>query len=504
MIKKRVLLITPPYHAGVVEAAGRWPNLGFVYVAGHVRAAGFEVRIYDAMTKGHDLATIKQEIRAFKPDFVATTGYTSSVAAGIRVLETAKEINSDIITIMGGIDATFRYQELLRNSEALDFVVRGEGEETLPELLNALCSGKDLSSVAGIAFRNGQRVIALPKGQEVTVTAEREFCPNLDRLIPAWDLVDWEDYTFFVLPGSRLSVIQSSRGCVNSCSFCSQQKFWKKSYRARTAEAVVSELEFLSSNYGVNVVMLSDEYPTRDRARWEQILDLLCAKGLRVYLLLETCVEDILRDQDILPKYRQAGVVHIYLGVESTDPDRLDDFCKHIRVEQSRQALKLLNQAGIISECSFILGLPDETPASIARTLELAQSYRPDFAHFLHITPWPYSDIYPELESLIEVWDYEKYNFTEPIVKPLSMTREEVADSLIDCYKEYYMDSVPNYDEIKDPFKRTYMQRSLEVMMKNSFLKEKLGKDHESAMTGMDEKVSLNIDKELEKEEKLT
>lgn len=467
MHKQKLLLITPPYHAGVVEAAGRWPNLGFVYLAGHVRAAGFEVRIYDAMTKGHDLERITEEIRAYAPNFVATGTYTSSAAAGIQVLEKAKDVNQDIITIMGGIDATFRYQELLRDFTALDFVVRGEGEETLPELLQVLCTGQDPATVAGIAF-NRQR-------GDIIVTREREFCRDLDALIPAWDLVEWEDYTFFVLPGSRLSVIQFSRGCVNHCSFCSQQKFWRRSYRMRSAEAVVTELELLQRTYGVDVVMLSDEYPTRDRGRWEKILDLLCAKNLGICLLLETCVEDILRDQDILKKYRQAGVVHVYLGVESTDPDRLDNFRKQIKVEQSRQALELLNQADIITECSFILGMPDETPDSIARTLELAKGYHPDFAHFLHITPWPYADIYPELEPFIEVRDFEKYNFTEPLIKPLAMTREEVDDALINCYKEYYMEFAPHYAKITDSFKRTYMLRSLEVMMKNSFLKQKIG-----------------------------
>lgn len=474
MPKKKLLLITPPYHAGVVEAAGRWPNLGFVYLAGHVRAAGFEVRIYDAMTKGHDLARISAGIRAFAPDFVATGAYTSSAAAGIRVLERVKEINQDIITIMGGIDATFRYHELLRDSTALDFVVRGEGEETLPELLQVLCTGQEPAMVAGIAFRSGRG--------DIIVTRDREFCSDLDALIPAWDLVEWEDYTFFVLPGSRLSVIQSSRGCVNQCSFCSQQKFWRRSYRMRSAEAVVTELEILQRTYGVDVVMLADEYPTRDRERWEKILDLLCAKKLGIYLLLETCVEDILRDQDILSKYRRAGVVHVYLGVESTDPERLDNFRKQIKVEQSRQALELLNQAGIITECSFILGMPDETPVSITRTLKLAKSYRPDFAHFLHITPWPYADIYPELKPFIEVRDLEKYNFTEPLIKPLAMTREEVDDALIHCYKEYYMEFAPHYARIEDSFKRTYMLRSLEVMMNNSFLKKKMGEKHLSAL----------------------
>lgn len=467
MPKKRLLLITPPYHAGVVEAAGSWPNLGFVYLAGQARAAGFEVQIYDAMSKEHDLETIKTRIVEFHPHFVGSTGYTASAPAGLEVLATAKEVDPGIITIMGGIHANFMYGEILeQNWQTVDFVVRGEGEETLPELLLGLETGADLGKINGIAYY---------KGGQVIVTPERPFCADLDDLIPAWDLVDWSDYTFYVLPGSRLGLVNSSRGCSNNCSFCSQQKFWKQSYRTRSPEAFVTELEHLRDEYGVTIVMLSDEYPTKDRQRWEKILDLMVERDVDVYLLLETCVEDILRDADILDKYRQAGIIHIYVGVESTDQDRLLSFQKNIKVEQSKEALRLLDAAGIISECSFVLGMPDETKESVAKTLELAKLYGPDFAHFLHIAPWPYADIYEELKPYIQVYDYTKYNFTEPIVKPMGMSMVEITQIMLDCYKSYYMERLKSYSGIPDSFRRDYMLRSLGVMANNSFLKKHMG-----------------------------
>jgi len=464
---KRLILITPPYHAGVVEAAGSWPNLGFIYLAGQAREAGFEVQIYDAMTKGHGLKEIKDRIKAFRPDFVGSTGYTASAPAGLEVLAAAKEVDSAIISIMGGIHANFMYREILeQNPETVNFVVRGEGEETLPELLKTVQSGGDVSKVKGIAYTQAGQVL---------VTPERPFCSDLDALIPAWDLVDWPDYTFYVMPGSRLGLVNSSRGCSNNCSFCSQQKFWYRSYRARSPESFVGELEFLRDKYGVTVVMLSDEYPTKLRERWEQILDLMIVRNVGVYLLLETCVEDVLRDADILDKYRRAGVIHLYVGVETTDPERLLSFQKNIKVDQSKECLRLLQDAGIVSECSFVLGMPDETGETVAKTLELAKIYGPDFAHFLHIAPWPYADIYEELKPYIEVYDYTKYNFTEPIVKPNKMSMAEISQSLLECYKSYYMDRAKTYPAIPDPFKREYMLRSLEVMANNSFLKDQMG-----------------------------
>lgn len=472
----KLLLITPPYHAGVVEAAGSWPHIGFVYIAGHVRAAGFDVEIYDAMTKGHSLEQIRERITAVKPDLVGTTAYTSSINDALGVLRAAKEVDPGIITLLGGIHANFCYEELLHDQpQVLDIVVRGEGEITTSELMSILSTesqvkpsgidgfpaGTGLAGVLGIAYRE--------KGQ-VCVNAARPFVEDLDSLIPAWDLVEWEDYSFYVMPGSRLGIVNSSRGCINECSFCSQQKFWHRTYRERSPEKFVEELEYLRDSFGVNVVMLSDEYATRNRERWERILDMMIERRTGVYLLLETCVGDIIRDADIMWKYKQAGVLHIYVGVEATSQEKLDLFKKNIACEQSREAIRLINEAGMLTECSFVLGMPDETQESIARTLDLAKHYNPDFAHFLLIAPWPYADVYEELKDHVVEKDFAKYNFVEPVVKPQNMTIAEISRAVIDCYRQYYMEKVREYDSLEDRFKRDYLLRSMKVMMENSFL----------------------------------
>jgi len=290
--------------------------------------------------------------------------------------------------------------------------------------------------------------------------------------VPAWDLVEWPNYTLTVLPGSRLGLVNFSRGCVHGCSFCSQHKFWRKTYRARSPEAFVRELEFLRDTYGVNVVMLSDEWPTRERKRWERVLELLIERQTGVYLLIETCVGDIIRDKDILDKYRRAGVLHIYVGVEATSQERLDEFKKNIKCEESYQAIRLINEAGMISECSFVLGTPTETRAHIEETLQLAKYYNPDFAHFLLLAPWPYADIYPEVKDYITEKDYSKYNFVNPVIRPAAMSEQELLRSMIDCYRRYYTDKLADYASEKDPLRRDYLIRAMQMMVSNSFLRQ--------------------------------
>ncbi|MCL5040784.1 MAG: cobalamin-dependent protein [Firmicutes bacterium] len=504
-MRKKVLLITPPYHAGVVESAGRWPNLGFVYIAGHLRAAGFEVEIYDAMTRGDDLESVGKLLADHRPHYVGTSAITASYPAALEVLRLAKGLNPRVITLLGGVHPTMMYTQVLEeNPGVVDFVIRGEGEVTTVELLQALESGSPLDGVLGMAYlertegshrrRASQALEGVPgiarldkgctEGAEsrqvdvsagqVVATAPRPFIQDLDSLLPAWDLVNWSDYTLFVRPGSRLGIVSSSRGCVNACRFCSQQKFWHRSYRQRSPESFVQELEHLRDSYGVTVVMLSDEYPTRDRQRWERILHLLSERRVGMDLLLETCVADILRDADILERYHQAGVRHIYVGVEATSNQRLEIFQKDIKCEESREALRLINEAGIITECSFVLGLPDETPERIAETLALAKYYDPDFAHFLHLAPWPYADLYQEVRGFIVEEDYSKYNFVEPILQPEAMALAEMKQTIIDCYREFYLDKARSYRAGPDGFKKEYFFRSLQVMLKNSFLKKHL------------------------------
>lgn len=462
---QRVSLITPPYHSGVVESAGTWLNLGFVYIAGALRKAGFEVDYYDAMSLWHGWDEIHERIAAFKPDVVATTTFTASIDDGLLVLALAKKIDERIVTVIGNVHATFCYEDLLNTpGTPIDYVVRGEGEQTLPDLLHCLNAEKETARIPGLAYNTN-------KG--ITITPEAPFIENLDELSTAWDLVEWQHYTYRPKPDSVLAIVSSSRGCRQNCSFCSQQLFWKRSWRARSPENFVAELEMLNREYGVTVAMLADEIPTLDRVRWERILDLLIQRQPGVALLMETRVDDILRDADIMGKYRQAGIEHIYVGVEAGSQATLDIFRKGTLVEQSKQAIDLINGADIVSETSFVLGMPDDTPESIARTIELAKHYDPDMAFFLAIAPWPYADLYPELAAYVETTDYRKYNLVEPVLQPKNMSRAEVGQALESAARDFFMYKFKNISRLS-PWKQEFMLAVLDLLINHSYLGDKM------------------------------
>ena len=248
-----------------------------VYVAGGLQKEGYEVKIYDAMSKFHTFDDISDQIKAYSPDAVGTAAYTSSINDSIKVLKIAKEVDTGIITFLGGIHPTFCWDEILKkDGDVVDYVIRGEAEITTTELLHNIWSGKD-TNIPGIAYSNNGKIIS---------TKERPLINDLDTLPAAWDLIEWKDYSFKTKKNSILAVVSSSRGCTQKCTFCSQRLFWKEKWRGRSPENFVDELEYLNRTYGVDVAMIADETPTYDRERWEKILDLLIERQLDLELLM--------------------------------------------------------------------------------------------------------------------------------------------------------------------------------------------------------------------------
>lgn len=466
--KKKILFVTPPYHCGVVEVAGVWPPLGFLYLGAQAEKAGWSAEIYDAMSLRHSFDDIKKQLAKKDFDVLATSAITPTYPDASLLCQKAKEVKPDCTTLMGGVHPTFCYKEILStHNSGIDYIIKGEGEKPLYQFLKNFDSINKRHKTPNLIYKDDNNIVTNPS---------LPFVENLDDLESAWHLLNWEDYTYFVIPHSRLGAVSTSRGCCHECTFCSQQKFWKKSWRGRSPKAVADEIKYLNKTYGINVFLFTDEYPTYEKDRWEEILDRVIALQLDIYILIETRVEDIVRDKDILSKYRKAGVIHVYVGAEATDQETLDKINKEISVEQSKEAIELIAEYGMISETSFVLGFPEETKESIEKTFRIAKEFNPDFAHFLAITPWPYSDLYQEMKDKIETHDYRLYNLIEPIIKPDNMTRDEVDLAIIDCYRRFYMPKMINFLKDSDPFRRNYLVTSTKLIMKSSFLIKKFAR----------------------------
>ena len=484
----KILLVTAPYHCWGVQVVGAWPPLHLVYLAGAAREAGAQPRIYDAMNEKHTFADIRAEIERFRPDCVLTWDYlpvtgavsTAALPDALAILKIAKELDPGILTLLGGPHPTFLFSEVLAtNRGVVDYVLLGESEATLEQLLRTLSAGKSPDSVEGLAYLDAEKLRVTPRRAQIR---------ELDSLKPAWDLLKWDLYNYLVAPGGRMASILTTRGCEMNCSFCSQRLFWRASWRPRDPAAVVDEIRLLKERYGVEVFTLIDAYPTRDRERWERLLDLIIAEDIGGRFLMETRVEDIVRDRDILGKYRKAGVIHVYMGAESGDDDVLKSLNKGIDQSMTRQALDLLREAGIVSEASFMIGFPNETWESIGRTIASAIRLNPDVAVFPVVTPWPYTPMYREMKDRIRVFDYSKYNLVTPIVEPHAMSLDEVEQALAQCYMEFYGHKVKEVLRLEDRFKKDYLMSAFRLMMQDhhsAFRTKGMTLKHPAMLEGM-------------------
>jgi len=484
----RILMIQPNYHCGGAEIAGNWPAGWVAYIGGALKHNGFEnIRFVDAMVDETDDDELRKIIAANRPDVVMATAITPMIYQAQTTLQIAKEARPDCVTILGGIHPTFMYSQIFQEAPWIDYIVRGEGERIIVNLMQAIEAGthrEQRKAIRGLAFLDGDQVVSTPAEPVIE---------DLDTLTPDWSLLDWDKYIYTPL-NTRVAVPNFARGCPFTCRFCSQWKFWRK-YRHRDPIKFVDEIETLVRDHKVGFMILADEEPTIVQSKFIALCEELIKRDLPLHWGINTRVTDIMRDRELLPLYRKAGLVHVSLGTEAAAQMNLDIFRKQTTVEQNKLAVKLLKDAGIVAEVQFIMGMENETPETIEETFKLAQDWNPDMANWNMYTPWPFAELFEELGDNVEVRDFSKYNFVTPIMKPEGMSREEVLKGVLKNYGRFYSSrAFFHYPWIKDKFKRRYMLGCLKAFAKTTLSKKFYDLERLKYKGGLSTEIDLGFD----------
>ncbi len=458
----RIVFIHPNYHSGGAEIAGNWPPAWVAYLTGALKAAGFDdIHFIDAMTNHFDDDALRTQLSELQPDVVGTTAITPSIYVAEQTLKIAREVAPDCVTVLGGVHATFMFRQVLTEAPWIDTIVRGEGEEIVVNLMQAIAEGRwpeDRHSIHGLAFIDGD---------EIKATQAASTVKDLDGITPDWSILEWDKYIYVPL-NRRVAIPNMARGCPFTCSFCSQWKFWRD-YRVRDPIKVVDEIEDLVNNHGVGFFILADEEPTINRKKFIQFCEELIARGLpeRIQWGINTRVTDIMRDKELLPFYRKAGLVHVSLGTEAAAQLKLDQFNKETTVEQNKEAIRLLREADIFTEAQFIVGLDNETAETLEETFQMAWDWQPDLANWAMYTPWPFTPLFQELRDQVEVFDYSKYNFVTPIMKPKAMSRGGLLEGVLKNYRRFYMrKALFHYPWRGTGYRRKYLLGCLKAFLK--------------------------------------
>jgi anaerobic magnesium-protoporphyrin IX monomethyl ester cyclase len=438
------------------------------YLAGSLKTAGFDdIHFIDAMTNDLSPGQLRVKLAELQPDVVGTTSITPSIYVAEETLALAKEVLPDAVTILGGIHATFMYRQVLSEAPHIDLIVRGEGEEIIVEVMRAIAEGRideDRRRIKGLAFLDGEEIVATPAAATVK---------DIDGITPDWSLLEWSKYIYVPL-GVRVAIPNMARGCPFTCSFCSQWKFWRD-YRVRDPIAVVDEIENLVNEHDVGFFILADEEPTINRRKFIQFCEELIARGLpaRVQWGINTRVTDIMRDKELLPLYRKAGLVHVSLGTEAAAQMKLDQFNKETKVADNKEAIRLLREADIFVEAQFIVGLDNETPETLEETFQMAWDWQPDLANWAMYTPWPFTPLFQELGDKVEIFDFSKYNFVTPIMRPEAMDRATLLDRVMHNYRRFYSrKALFHYPWRGTGYRRRYLLGCLKAFAKAGFQRQ--------------------------------
>jgi anaerobic magnesium-protoporphyrin IX monomethyl ester cyclase len=428
----RIVLINAPLQSAVCDAGvGHQMPLGLLMIGGPLLAAGHLVHLIDAAGEHVSDAEIAERVAAFGARIVmiAHVGSTSAHPCCLRVLRAVKARLPHCITIYGGVHPTYHYRTILAGCPEVDLIVRGEGEATVLEVVETLAAHADddehqaglsptgdISHVAGIAWRSNGAVVT---------TASRAPITDLDAYPIGWELItNWDRYRAFGM--GRAAVVQFSRGCPHTCTYCGQWMFWRR-WRHRGVAQFVDELAWLYLEHNVRFFWLADENPTTLKDVWRQVLQKITDRKLPIGLCASIRAQDIVRDADILHLYKSAGFLYVLMGVETVTDDALTRIRKGSCVDDAYQAVRLLRQHQIMSIVDYIFGLEEETPRTLWRGLRGLLRYGGDFVNALYLTPHAWTPLGRQLqnEPIIEPdiwkWDYRHQVLGVKHLSPLQL-----------------------------------------------------------------------------------
>jgi anaerobic magnesium-protoporphyrin IX monomethyl ester cyclase len=379
--------------------------------------AGYTVKLIDHDAYGWSFKKLIEEVGRFQPDYVLLghSGSTASHKVAIKTIHEIKTAYPQIKIIYGGVYPSYADQSILRECAEIDFIVRGEGEQTIVELIQTLENNTSLEKVDGITWRNGHQIIP---------NRSRAPIQNLDTYRLGWELLDWSLYKMFGF--HRAAGLQFSRGCTLTCSYCGQWMFWKK-WRHRSPENIVENLKILSQQYGVDYVWFADENFSADKDTLIRTLNLIIESKLDLSLNINMTAADVVRDADIIPLYKAAGIDYIVMGVESLKDNVIADIRKNNPFETSKEAVRLLRQNNILSLTNLIYGLEEESWKTLGEKLAGLAELDSDILNAMYLTPhfWTAQGktVKPGdvIQSDLNKWSYRNQVIATPNLKPFEL-----------------------------------------------------------------------------------
>lgn len=441
------------------KAIASFPPLGILYLATVLKERGVEVSVLDQPAKGFTIEQTVKWIEKEAPDILGFSTFASSGRTAALISNEVKKKNPNIIIVFGNYYATFNSERVLRKYPSVDIIVRGEGENTVIDLVNCLKNKGKLKDVLGITFRNKNSIIS---------TLDRPLIGDLNCLpFPDRKLIDMEYHSVIaganVAPKKFTSIV-SSRGCSYRCRFCSCRQFARGRWRPRSIKNTMEELHFLASEGYKQFIFVDDSF-TLNQKRVIKLSKRMRKEKIDMEWICEGRVDNC--SFDMLREIARVGCKLIYFGIESANQRILDYYNKQTTPQQSRTAVKTARKAGIdVIIGSFIVGGPDETRGEIQNTIEFAERIPIDLPQFNILGVYPGTDIWNEFEmkGLLKGGEYWETGNAVSEICPSAVPSHEIEQMIHDAFYDF----VRRPSFILKQFVRTLKsQYRMSIMMNN-------------------------------------
>jgi anaerobic magnesium-protoporphyrin IX monomethyl ester cyclase len=437
--KKRVVLVHPrgfnwfPGKRDITDIANRMVPQGLLSIAAYLIEKGHDVYVYDCLGLGAplDLQKQAQAILSYQPQIVGFSATTSSFPDAADLAQIIKDQSPETITVCGGVHVSALEGNLLQNYPAFDFLVSGEGEETISEL----AEGFDPAEIRGLIRRDGADVITNEPRPQISDLDSLPF-PAYDKLKGFPGEYHLPLFSYINTPGATMI---TSRGCMYQCSYCDRSVF-KKGFRYNSAAYIYDHMKYLLEKFGVRHINIYDDLFTANRKRIVELCEKLNRHPLGINF--NCAVRVGYTDDDLLKMLKSAGCLMVSLGIESADPEMLTRHKSGVSLDEVRDTVRRIQGANLRAKGLFMMGLPGETEESIKRTSDFIISLGLDDMNMAKFTPFPGAPLWRTIKedgSFNEDW--RLMNCLNFVFVPKGIASKERLDQLYNEHvKRFYSD----------------------------------------------------------------
>ncbi len=437
----KVLLLSSPIVQPDFDRIARLPNLGLASLAAHVDDL-CTVHVADI----HGLKDHRQYVEKLAPgyDLVGLTAMSFQYQEALALASIAKEEGAE--TVFGGYHPTLAAEEIGRSLDAkfIDYIVRGEGEATFRELVQAKLDGKNLQDVLGLSYhREGdpdQEMVHNPPRPLLKVEEIRR--PNRDcRLIT-------KGFYSFDVP---IDSVETSRGCTQGCKFCSINLMYGRRFRRFSLERVIEDIQDAEA-HGAGSIFFPDDNITLDPRRLERLCQAIIDASLtHLRYKTQASASGIASSKRLVDKMGEAGFDGVFLGVESINKRNLEFLGKGNMSNDAEKAVQYLHDNNIIVSTGLIGGNPDDNEEDLWENFRLARRLKADFPIFYISTPYPKTEMRGELEEmgLVTSSDFTRYDGLHANLKTKHLSAEEVQFITWQMNARYYDWQWLRYNKVK-------------------------------------------------------